>query len=329
MALDPNIIGTADPSRHTPPPLLKHALMSWLQDHPDEHPDTLALAKTAGVLPGGINRALWDLQKNGLVTFRERKHRSGGGNGGHTLDVMDNVALTPKGKEWKPSTAQIMSDLGTDRPPEDDWNPAFVQGAVAEEIALKMEVEHADRMIETLRRMPPAKALETVLRARGKPVKIRSLNSLLGYHAKSTAIYSLVRFNPEAFHIQGGYVHLDAPEGWVPAAGHTGYTRRKPSVTDKIADHIVGITATPESVEAVAPTPVIPPTPTQREAPIGPLMTDLMAREQKRAKVAEAVSALEAAGLDEVALTALAASPDDTPLEAEVVAFLKALGWGE
>jgi hypothetical protein len=332
MALDPNIIGTADPSRHTPPPLLKHALMTWLQDHPDEHPDTLALAKTAGVLPGGINRALWDLQKNGLVTFRERKHQNGGGNTTHTLDVMANVALTPKGKDWKPSTSQIMSDLGVDRPPEEDWNPEFVKGAVAEDIAMKMEVEQADRMLETLRKMPPAKALETVLRARGKPVKIRSMNSLLGYHAKSTAIYSLVRFNPEAFHIQGGYVHLDAPEGWEPKSGSVNAGRhRAPSATDKVADFIVGMTAAPlieearasvvldgetQSVEPV----VIPPT---IDAHQYPEIAMLLIRGQKRTKVAEAVAALEAAGLDDIALSALAAVPDDTPLEAEVIAFVR------
>jgi hypothetical protein len=60
---------------------------------------------------------------------------------------------------------------------------------------------------------------------------------------------------------------------------------------------------------------------------LDPILSDLLARESKRQKVVEAAAALEAAGLDDDALTVLGRIPDDSPLEGAIIQHLKRQGY--
>jgi hypothetical protein len=167
--------------------------------------------------------------------------------------------------------------------------------------------------------MTPGDALFAYLKHMGGRAKIvPHANEALGYYAKSTALYSMVRTNPEGFAIEQGWIILkdDRPAGWKPN-------------TQK--SHTQRTTSTPTSDEAPAPVAVPSQDASFRElvaldlAGAYPHISALMEREQKRSKVAEAVAALEAAGLEDDALTVLGRIPDDTPLEQEVITLVKRL----
>ena len=325
-------------------PLLKHACMAWLQRNRAMNGrilgDSYNIADDTKAAVSNVTRALWDLQKQGLVTFRERKNAGTNGHGSQT--VLNHFELTPKGLDWTPDKA-VLDDL-TSVPTNtlDDLNPAFLNEA--EDVADEMKAESREKAIalarDALSQMPPAVALERVLRHAGRPMHIiRELNPLLGYYAQSTAIYSLVRKNPEAFHIKDARVHLDAPEGWEPAYDTSinyGRTRKEPSAALMAeARASVALDGETQVVETVKPERVA------RTHPLDdpdfralvaidlangyPEIKALMERESKRAKVAEAVAALEAAGLEDDALVVLGRIPDDTPLEREVIALVKEL----
>ena len=336
-------------------PLLKHAVMAWLQEHRESgsgtiHGDTEAIAGATKAAVPNVIRAVYDLQKQGLVTFRERKNA---GSAGHHSTVLDHFELTPKGRDWTSERA-VMSDMANrEMLTYEDVNPAFIDTIVAEDVAGDITTEAREdarkRITEALSQMTPAKALERVLRARGKPMRIRDLNPLLGYHVVSTAVYSIVRNNPEAFLIQKAHVRLIAPEGWEPKnAAQGGRTRIAPdgvfrtasrdygpdgkvlhgstvsSVSDGIAEHMT--TPGPSSASGVIHEIHEHENHELRPA-LGPEITALMTREVKRAKVAEAVVLLEAAGLEDDSIQVQLRIPDDTTLEREVIDLVKAWGY--
>ena len=312
-------------------PLLKHAVMAWLQknraDNGRIHGDTYNIAADTRAAVPNVLRACWDLQKQGLITFRERKNAGTNGHGATT--VLNHFELTSKGIEWTPDRAVIadLTDISTNT--WDDLNPDYVAESAVDDVAEAMKDEASvaalDRVREALSPLPPVVALERVLRMRGKPMHIiHELNPLLGYHAKSTAIYSLVRQNPEAFHIKDARVHLDAPEGWQPRYDVTvksGRARHPVLAEAQASVALDGETQVASSVSDDAQ----PQRPQLQLPELGPEITALMAREVKRAKVQEAVAALEAAGLDDDALTVLGRIPDDSALEREVIALVKEL----
>lgn len=84
------------------------------------------------------------------------------------------------------------------------------------------------------------------------------------------------------------------------------------------------VTVTHEEATPVVTTPE-PAAPEQAAAPLDgyPLLAELMEREKRRMLAKEASEALERAGLSDLALEALTAIPDDTPLEVEIIRYLK------
>ena len=322
------------PTRGGQVPLLKHACMAWLQknrgDNGRIHGDSYNIAADTRASISNVLRALWDLQKMGLITFRERKRA--GTNGHASTSVLTHFELTPKGLEWTADKA-VVDDLTTvPTNTWDDLNPAYVSETDVEDVADEMKDESRQKALDAVHAavatMPPVVALERVLRFYGKPMHIiRELNPVLGYFATSTAIYSLVRKNPEAFHIKGGYVHLDAPEGWKPAyeAPSKGAPRKDPLLEEARASVALDgetqvVESTPISDEIDAAFSAAP------QLELGPEIRALMDRAGKRVKVAEAIAILEAAGLEEDALSVMTRIPDDTPLEQEVIALVKRFG---
>jgi hypothetical protein len=80
----------------------------------------------------------------------------------------------------------------------------------------------------------------------------------------------------------------------------------------------------PTPVPDVTPTPEPAPEPVSDPLAAFPLIADLMDRDRRRGLAMEAAEALDRAGLDDLATAAMAAVPDDTPLEQEVVRFIRA-----
>jgi hypothetical protein len=144
----------------------------------------------------------------------------------------------------------------------------------------------------------------------GKAGRISDYARFAGLNAHSTVGYQARDRFPDMFSIHKGTVTLLAPDDWEPTSLATNGGNR----------------TTPKPVETVEP--ALPPIRHLRVA-LGPLLTDLMARSERRAKVSEAVAALEAAGLDEDALTVLTRIPDDTPLEKEIIDLLTTFGYGK
>jgi hypothetical protein len=144
----------------------------------------------------------------------------------------------------------------------------------------------------------------------GKAGRISEYARFAGLNAKSTVGYQAAERFPDMFSVHKGLVTLTAPDDWEPTSLATNG----------------GNTTKPKAVETVAP--ALPPIRHLRVA-LGPLLTDLMARSERRAKVSEAVAALEAAGLDEDALTVLTRIPDDSPLEKEIIDLLTTFGYGK
>jgi hypothetical protein len=392
-------------------PLLKQRLMVWFLEHKQAGGDIARLVDSAhlsevtGATVTNVNRALWSLQKQGLITFREQKN---GGSGHSSGTFLSRFHLTPKGLAWDADTA-VLADLAhKDDVQDGDLDPTFVRGVETDEVADEMRrvrnhhvvdkiadmvgargvppapctcghdegtvlrsVEHLrgcpwakqqqalfDAMtneahaiaagdspenvaariiaIEEATRPPfvlspgtePGQALFAYLKHEGGRAKIvPTTNLALGYHAKSTALYSIVRGNPEGFAIEKGWVILkdDRPAGWQPK-GQKGHTNMRTPAR----------VSSPVSDEKRTDLPLLNGDDPTSDAGfrelvaidlVGayPHISAVMEREQKRAKVAEAVAALEAAGLEDDALTVLGRIPDDTPLEQEVVRLVKAL----
>lgn len=328
-----SLIMNEDPTVGGQVPLLKHAVMAWLQAHDtgkEVSGDTYAIAGATRAAVPNVTRALYDLQKQGLVTFRERKN---GGAAGHHQTVLTHFELTERGKAWTKEKGALSDMAHRDDLTADDFNPAFVDEVNAERVAEDMQRDATSAAMatvhEALKAMHPALALERVLKARGRPMHIiRELNPILGYDRASTAVYSLARSYPHAFRIQQAQVSLIGEVGEVkdqrggpkPRVRHAEQPEQpEPSpVPDEIRQKITGAYLEGRAVEAHLHQPYPLPE-------LGPEITTLMAREAKRMKVAEAVAALEAAGLEDDALTVMGRIPDDSPLEREVITLVKEL----
>jgi hypothetical protein len=335
-------------------PLLKHAIMQYLLDHRRgdrghvaSDINTYTFVEATKASPPNVNRALWDLQGLGLITFRESKRS--GTNGHSSTTVLDRMGLTPKGLGWTAEKA-VLTDLpSVSTLSDDDMNPALMAEAAVDDVTRQMTrhglVTKVNRIVEGKEpwMVPagdtPPMALLHYLQWRGSPAPITEANIALGYNRKSTALYSIVSSYPEAFVRSEGRITLIAPPDWQPKS-HSSGSRRKETLL--IRGRYVGPLPSPVPVDdkPIPPTSPIPPTPVvdpiaekpvlsvsapEASLVIGPQISALMDREAKRAAVAVAVQALESAGLDDVALQALAAVPDDSPLEAEVVALIKSL----
>jgi hypothetical protein len=405
------VIVVNDPPKGGQVPLLKHAIMVWLQtEHAKTsgriHGDTYSVAEATRGSVTNVHRALWDLQKQGLITFRERKGEGSNGHGSTT--ILTHFTLTQRGIGWT-SDKSAVEDFAADITRE-DLNPAMVAEIDAERMAAEVRRAGAhakadvvvarareanDRMpppqctcgydagtvlrkVEHLRDCPwaqamsaraaavniaaealvkgvpaevvasgiesvvaasrapldltgltPPNALATFLRHTGHPVRILDANLRLGYARESTAIYSLIRLNPGIFRNEGGKVSFIGPEDWVAPvkdkAGRTLVHHRPPRIpqTPLVREAIASVALDHDPEEGTQSLPPV----TLHLPSLGPEITSLMTRAGKRAKVAEAVAALEAAGLDDDALTVMGRIPDDTTLEREVLALVQALGY--
>jgi hypothetical protein len=186
----------------------------------------------------------------------------------------------------------------------------------------------ADEMVA---QKPPAQTLADMLRGMpGLTIRVIDGNLRLGYSRGSTALYALAKAYPMAFVIKEGKVRLIAPEGWTAPntnqhRAHVARRRAKVEVVDtplmREAKASVALDHDPhEGTQSVPPR-------TSQLPFLGSEITALLAREGRRRKVAEAVAALEAAGLDDDALTVMGRIPEDTSLEREVLALVSALGY--
>lgn len=198
----------------------------------------------------------------------------------------------------------------------------------------------APRSMPQLLNMPAPAALLRLLAAEGE-MPVRAANEAMGYKHDSTALYSLSKTHPGGFVLTRGRISLtpEAKAGkWEPPTNGKMAAVVRPRhghgdvamVTDRLlAQTMVGREATASVALDHDPdegTQSMPPVTIHLPA-LGPEITLLLARAGKRAKVTEAVAALEAAGLDEDALTVLGRIPDDSPLEREVLALVSALDY--
>ena len=306
-------------------PLLKHACMAWLQknlkDNGRIHGDSYNIAADTKAAVPNVVRALYDLQKQGLVTFRERKHA--GTNGHGSQKVLNHFELTPKGIEWTADKA-IVADIETVATNTwDDLNPEYVAADATERVAQDMAVE---AVVKALDGMKPADALKAVLSRTG-PLPIRKANVLLGYHRGSTALYSIVRSYPEAFKRENAEVSFIGPDDW--KAPTQGGARQRLAVDPALVEEARASVALDGDTQVVEPVAAPEDDPGFRAIVaidlVGayPAISALMARAEKRTKVQAAVAILEEQGLDEEALLVMSRIPDDTDLEAEIITLVK------
>jgi hypothetical protein len=323
-------------------PLLKHGVMVWLQAAEERgngriHGDMYTMAAELKATPAHTRKVLYDLQKLGYVTFRERKHEGTDGHG--ATDVLVRFALTPKGKAWTADkgTLEDLTTVTTNMP--EDLNPTFMEQAAIDEVAEDLQRERIVRAFtpETWRDKTyryraegdaPIAALTRLLRGK-PPMRIREANIALGYYPGSTALYALSKSNG-GFTIKGGSISYTGGLDWVPTkegSAHSGRPRlapetplvRETEASDEQRTDLPTLNGDDATSDAGTLTNLLP---------LGPELTALMQREAKRSKVQEAVVLLEAAGLEEDALNALSRIPDDTLQERETLALLHALGYG-
>ena len=298
-------------------PLLKHAIMEWMLErvaaNGNVRGDLYDIATTTHAAIANVSRALWDLQKQGLLTFHERKREGSNGHGSTT--VLTGFALTTRGREWTRGKG-YMDDLArVDVMSPQDLNPDAVAGFVIRDVVEEINLT-----------VPPAQALANLLRRapNGGPVKIRRANELLGYQRESTALYSLVKANPEAFRIKDGAVTFIGPSDWHAPDSHRNAPRvdkrnpaSEPEPEREVEQDVVPV---PVMVEPFVKPPMHPPSDY-------PAIDALVAREHKRLKAEEAAKTLESIGMDEQALAVLAAFPALSDLEADVLRLALFLGW--
>jgi hypothetical protein len=419
MTTGPTLI-ERDDAGHGQTPLLKHRIMQWLQEHAEADgdlprtADSVTIANETRSTVANVNRVLWALQKQGLLTLRERKNGNAGGQSHSSAPILTHFTLTPKGQTWRLDDPTVLADLGEtmlsaevlkDR--DSLFDPTWAQdvdnaelasdirreagiGRVAKAADLIREhkpapctcehpagtvlrnVEHErgcpwaaqqEAMAKAVRAadvspvvkgeqtpedfakhiieqgeqarppfrldksMEPGDALFAYLKHMGGRAKIvPEANVALGYDPKSTALYSIVRGNPEGYAIEKGWIMLkdDRPAGWKPKTqkSHNRFRPERvvstPTSDDDPRPHVAIGTVTSQDAGFRALVAI-------DLAEGYPAIKQLMEREGKRAKVSEAVAALEAAGLEDDALTVLGRIPDDTPLEREVIALVKEL----
>jgi DNA-binding PadR family transcriptional regulator len=319
-------------------PLLKHAIMQWLLAQQNEHGyirgDSYDVVKHTRASVPNVARALWDLQKAGLVTFNERKRQ--GTNGHASTTVLQHFTLTPTGLKWTAEKAFVDDMAHIDSMTMQDVNPS-----------LRDEIDAQDMATEIQMNVSPPQALANLLkRTPSRSLKVLRANDLLGYAHQSTAIYALKKAYPAIFKIESGRVYFTGPEDWKAPTGIGHGRNRAPNIMaavqreaeasvaldhdDKEGTHYVGdghphddpTTGVGQGGEQAVSADGSAPSTERLPLPLGPEITALLARAERRAKVAEAVAALEAAGLDDDALTVMGRIPDDSPLEQEVLALL-------
>jgi hypothetical protein len=292
------------------PSVIKARIMQWLGDQPGDPPSigTEALAERIHAAVGATNAALWSLRRHGLVSFRERKGSTEGHGSG--LSYADRVRLTEAGRtSWQDGGREAL--LRTEHVRETYESAPREVSQVAVEMAVeKME---ARETAESAVPPPPKGSYRGDMLAwwlKHQPDRrghIRAYNAWAGLKPTAVQVYQLVERSPEAFALVEGHpsmVEFIGPEDWA----------FRPKTTAGIRHPVLVAPTTPE-VEVV------------QLQELGPQLQELLSRAGKRAKVEQAITLLEAAGLDADALALLERIPDDSPLEVEILALLSTLGY--
>src|SRR5262252_3026962 len=97
----------------TDTPLLKHRIITLLQTanatgHIANGIDSVSLSHDSKATVGNVNRALWSLQKQGLVTFRERKNGNANGESHASAAILTHFRLTEAGRAWTFESTALM-----------------------------------------------------------------------------------------------------------------------------------------------------------------------------------------------------------------------------
>jgi hypothetical protein len=285
---------------------LRSRVIDWLIDHRGDgngiKGDMYDIARDTRAQPPEVTKTLWDLRQSGIVTFHERKGEGIDGHGSTT--VLTDFYLTPKGRAIERAPIGFrLDDPGEAEPWQADDSPV-------------------GRLFELMK---------------GGSLTISDANVRLGYPRKSTAIYAIAKSNPGGFAVGNGRVAYEGGNDWRPRANRNPKMapRRSPlpPFVPPSPEFTIGVPMMREAKASVA-LDHDPEVGTQSLHPVSivlpdlkPEMAALWKREQQRAQVAIAVEALESVGLDDAALLVLGAVPSDNPLEAEVIDFLKDIGY--
>jgi hypothetical protein len=289
------------------------------------------MAHNLGLSPHDVNETLWQLQKQQIVTFKERKGPKG--------SVITHIRITDSALNGAPLNI-IRNVVRTD---DEVIGEAIDTALVARDI----------------RRGATVQALTDLLRHHGNVMKVREASVLLGKDRLSTAIYSIAKNNPRLFRIERGSVRFLGPSiqptGEVKTYHHTPCTNRDLApewcvehdslwmrgdmfcvrewerrdrpvdrpVTEAGADAQNDASTTPaEPIVDDLPAILVPPTLDRF-----PNIRALMAEWGSQAAARRAADILSDAGLDSLAITVLDAVRSLSPLEDEVLDLAAKLGW--
>jgi hypothetical protein len=303
------------------------------------------MAHDLGISPHDLNETLWMLQKQQIVTFRERKGPKG--------SVITRIRIADtilNGATLETITNVVRTD---DEVIDHAIDFALDVLEVADDITREAKVTSVTS---------PAARLKTLLQETGHPLNIRDANIRLGYGRLSTAIYSLHKTNPGVFVLDKGTVGLaepkdvnagalkhyettpctnrqGAPEWCVEhdSLWHKGdmycvreWERRNAAIETMAeagadAQNDASTTPTEPMVDDATndlPVILVPPT-----IDGFPHIQALIAESGSQGAARKAADILSDAGLDSLALTVIEAVRSFTPLENEVIALAAILGW--